>query len=112
MDVHFNLVLEAYTSKKKHHIIYNCESVINSSGGWITDFNTLSDKMIHFVFECDFINLLIIYKNLEKRNINFYDFSKEQLKLLKPGKKTAELIVSLSIHFVGGEKGDLGTKSN
>jgi len=110
METFYNLALEAYTSKKKHSIIYNVESVINASGAWITDFKSLSEKMINFVFECDQKSLLKIYDRLLEKAIMFYPYSVEQLNEISFTKKKGELLISLSINFVGGEKGDLGTK--
>lgn len=110
MDLPFNLILEAFSSKKKNTIIFNVQQAINISDAWISDFNSHSEKMISFSIECNHSRLRDLFNNLQNSGINFYDFSTEQIRLLDSGKVKGDMLISLIISFIDGPMGDMGTR--
>lgn len=109
MDPQFNLILEAFSSKKKNTIIFNVQQAINISDAWISDYNSHSEKIISFTVECSHSRLKDLYNNLQNSGINFYDYSIEQVDLLESGKAKGDMLISLIISFIDGPKGDMGT---
>ena len=110
MDRQYNLILEAYSSKKKNEVIFEIKSAISKSEAWISDFSTFSDKLIHFDIETEYNNLNTLYLALKAKEIKFYNSSDDQLKQLDISKLKGELFISLNISFEGTGKGDLGSR--
>lgn len=112
MDAQFNLVLETFSSKKRNTIISEVKTAINNSGAWITDFTSLSEKLVNFKVECEASRLQVLFDELLSSGIEFYDYSIEQFKELISRKLRKEILISLNLSFVGGTAGDLGTKAD
>lgn len=110
MDRRFHLILETFSSRKRNTVIYNVENAIHSAGGWILDFNSFSDTLINFVIECDHHKIHQLYQLLTGSGIEFYEYSLDQFREILNRKIKTELLISLNISFVGGEKGDLGSR--
>ena len=110
MDRQYNLILEALSSKKKNEVIFEIEGAISKSEAWISDFNTFSDKLIHFDIEIESEKLKMLYEALKAEEIEFYKYSCDQLKHLNTRKLKGELFISLNVSFEGTGKGDLGSR--
>lgn len=109
MQQPYNLILEAFTLKKKNTIILEIKNAISESDSWIINHNTLSDKLIQFEIETDAGKIEKLLNSLKTTSIQFYDFSLQQYENLLDNKPKNDLYISLNINFSSSIIGDLGS---